>query len=266
MPVADKVCVVTGASSGIGEATARALAAAGARVVLAARREDRLEEIAREITSAGGTALAVRCNVTRKKDLESLRDATTQEFGRCDVLVNNAGIPGGGWFADIPMTQLDRVTATNYVAVLRATKLFLPSLLESKGHVVNVASLAGRYALPGSAAYSAAKHAVVALSESLYYELKPQGVMVTVVNPGLVTTEGFPHDRLLTDRRLAPFVMSPEKIAKVIVDCVKRRRGPEVSVPRWQASLQAFRVLTPAIYRAALSRLVGDRATPYKPR
>lgn len=260
-----RVCVITGASSGIGEATARSLSAQGAVVVLAARREERLAEIATELESQGATARAVRCDVTKKRDLKSLVDDVSSAFGRCDVLVNNAGIPGGGRFDRITMRQIDAVTATNYLSVLWATKLFLPVLLEAKGHVVNVASLAGRYALPGAAVYSATKHAVVALSESLYYELKPKGVMVTAVNPGLVTTEGFPHDRLRSHQRFAGFLMTSDRVADVIVDVIRKRRGPEVSVPRWQGGLQAFRVLAPPLYRAALSRLVDGRATEAKP-
>ncbi|MGH2740086.1 MAG: SDR family NAD(P)-dependent oxidoreductase [Actinomycetota bacterium] len=256
-----RVCVITGASSGIGEATSRSLAALGASVVVAARREERLTEIVSDLEHQGATARAVRCDVTKKRDLQALLRQVETEFGRCDVLVNNAGIPGGGWFERVSMRQIDAVTTTNYLSVLWATKFFLPLLLESKGHVVNVASLAGRYALPGAAVYAATKHAVVALSESLYYELKPKGVMVTVVNPGLVTTEGFPHDRLRSDQRFGAFVMQPDRVADAIVDVIRRRRGPEVSVPRWQGGLQAFRVLTPPLYRAVLSRLVGDRAT-----
>jgi short-subunit dehydrogenase len=255
-----KVCVVTGASSGIGEATARALARTGARVVLAARREDRLAALGEAIHSAGGLATWVACDVTRLEDVNGLHAHVRREHGLCDVLVNNAGVPGGGRFADLTLEQIETVTATNYLGVLYCTKILLPDLLTSRGHVVNVASLAGRYALPGAAVYTAAKHAVVALSEALYYELKGRGVMVTSINPGLVETEGFPMTELKRDRLARNFIMRPERVARVIVDVIRRRRGPEVSVPRWLASPQAFRVLTPALYRAAVARLVGGRA------
>jgi short-subunit dehydrogenase len=255
-----KVCVVTGASSGIGEATVKALARAGARVVLAARREDRLAALGQAIRSDGGQATWVPCDVTRVDDVEGLRAHVDREHGRCDVLVNNAGVPGGGRFADLTLEQIETVTATNYLGVLYCTKVLLPDLLESRGHAVNVASLAGRYALPGAAVYTAAKHAVVALSESLYYELRERGVMVTSINPGLVETEGFPMTELKRDPVARNFIMRPERVARVIVDVIRRRRGPEVSVPRWLASPQAFRVLAPPLYRAALARLVGGRA------
>jgi short-subunit dehydrogenase len=258
-----KVCVVTGASGGIGEASARALARRGATVVLAARRRERLEAIAEEIRGAGGAAASsTTCDVADPGQVEDLRDRVQADHGRCDVLINNAGIPGGGAFADTTLEQIERVNRVNFLGVLICTKVFLPMLRASKGHVVNIASLAGRYALPGAAVYAATKHAVVAFSESLYHELAPEGVMVTSVNPGIVATEGFfPEDSpLWKDPVVRRFVMRPEKVAEVVVDVVRGRRGPEVSVPRWLGGPQAFRVLTPPLYRAAVRRLVGARA------
>jgi short-subunit dehydrogenase len=255
--VRGKVCVVTGASSGIGEATARFLGRAGATVVVAARREDRLEALARSI---GERATWARCDVTSLRDIEALRRHVDREHGRCDVLVNNAGIPGGGRFEELTLEQIDRVTDVNYRSVLLSSKVFLPMLLASGGHLVNVASLAGRYALPGAPAYTAAKHAVVAFGESLYHELRPRGVMVTSVNPGLVETEGFPMTELKRDPLARRFIMRPERVAREILRVIRERKGPEVSVPRWLAAPQAFRVLTPPLYRAAVRSLVDNRA------
>ncbi len=257
-----KVCVVTGASSGIGAATARALSRAEATVVLAARRDDLLEQLAGELRGRGGTASWLRTDVTREEDLQALREHVMKEHGRCNVLINNAGIPGGGTFSELSVERMRVVTETNYVSVLVSTKVFLDVLLETHGHVVNVASLAGRYALPGASVYAASKHAVVAFSESLHHELRPRGVMVTVVNPGLVVTEGFfpKGSPILTDPLTKPFLMKPERVARAIVDVVRHRRGPEVSVPRWLAAPQAVRLLAPPLYRAALQRLVGARA------
>ena len=257
-----KVCVITGASSGIGAATTRALARAGATVVLAARREDLLEALGTEIRDRGATASWMRTDVRSEEDVRALRDHVLKEHGRCDVLVNNAGVPGGGSFADLSIERMRVVTETNYVAVLVCTKVFLDPLLETHGHVVNVASLAGRYALPGASVYAASKHAVVAFSESLHFELKPRGVMVTVVNPGLVVTEGFfpKGSRILTDPLTKPFLMKPERVARAIVEVIRDRRGPEVSVPRWLGAPQAARLLAPPLYRAALKHFVSSRA------
>jgi uncharacterized protein len=256
--VAGKVCVVTGASSGIGRATAHALAAQGAHVVLAARREDRLAEVAEEIRGAGRMAVPVRCDVTEKIDVERLVAETEGTFGGCDVLVNNAGVPGGS-FNELTLEQIERVTAINYLGVLRCTKLFLPMLLTSRGHIVNIASIAGRYAIPGSSVYTATKHAIAGFSESLYQELAPRGVMVTSVNPGLVVTEGFPMTDVLRGP-YRPFVMRPERIADVIVEVVRRRKGPEISVPRWIGAFQIFRIIAPPLYRSVIARIARSRA------
>lgn len=260
--LAGKVCVVTGASSGIGEATARGLARSGAVVILAARRADRLAAVVGEIEAAGGRASWRACDVTVPEDMDALRAHVEESHGRCDVLVNNAGVPGGGAFADLSLERIRLVTETNYLSVLTCTKLFLPMLLASRGHLVNVASLAGRYALPGASVYTASKHAVVAFSEALHAELRPRGVMVTVVNPGLVATEGFfPADSPLWHDPVArPFILSPERVARAVVDVIRRRKGPEISVPRWQAAPQAARLLAPALYRAALARIAKRRA------
>jgi short-subunit dehydrogenase len=245
MDLRGAVVVVTGASSGFGELAARRFARAGSRVVLAARRMDRLEALADEIRRAGGTAVAIRCDVAVPGQIHALRDQVSERFGRCDVLVNNAGIPGGGRFEHLSEEQIDRVMTVNALGVMRCTKAFLPVMLDAgRGHVVNVASLAGRFAVPGSSVYSASKHAVVAFSESLYYELAPQGILVTSVNPGLARTEGFPM-RGMPDA----LVMDADRVARAIVDVVRRDRAPEVDVPRGIGIFEAFRVLTPPLYR-----------------
>ena len=259
MELAGKVAVVTGASSGIGRATAWALAVRGATVVPAARRLDRLERLAEAIRAHGGDATPVACDVADFSSVEGMRDAVLDAYGRCDVLVNNAGIPGGGRFARLPMPELERVVRVNFLGVLYCTKAFLEGMLErGQGHVVNVASLAGRFAVPGSAVYSGTKHAVVAFSESLHYETSPQGVRVTTINPGVVPTEGFPHEDAKRARGLrALAVLRARDVAEVVVRVVEQEIAPELSVPRWLAAMQAFRLLTPPFYRFAMRRATG---------
>jgi len=257
-----KVVVFTGASAAIGWATAVAFAREGATVVGSARREERLTDLVEAIERQGGKARAVPCDVSDRVQVGVLRQRVEDAYGRCDVLVNNAGIPGGGPFAELSMEQIERITQTNYLGVLYCAKAFLPMMLEAgTGHIVNVASLAGRYAVPGSSVYTSTKHAVVAFSEALYYELMPRGIVVTAVNPGLVTTETFPHRDMLQKR--PGLVMQPERIGDAIVDVVRKGKGPEVSIPRWLASFQAVRVLAPPLYRFGLTRAVrrGMRAT-----
>jgi short-subunit dehydrogenase len=245
------VAVVTGASAGIGESTALLLAREGAHVVLAARRLERLQALAERIASRGGRALPVRCDVSVPADLDELAARTEEAFGRCDVLVNNAGIPGGGPFRERTPDEIERVVRVNLLGVMLGTHTFLPMLIrQRRGHIVNVASLAGRFATPGSSVYGATKHAVVAFSESLYYELKPLGVLVTTVNPGFTRTEGFPQDDIP-----GPLVMRREHVAEAILDVVRRGRAPEVSVPRALGAAQVFRVLTPPLYRWGVDRV-----------
>ena len=248
MNVAGATVVVTGASSGIGRETAIAFAKAGASLVLAARREDRLRAIAEEIERHGRRALPVPTDVTRVEDVALLVAATRDAFGGCDVLVNNAGIPGGGRFLDARPERIDQVVRTNLLAVLAVTKAFLPSMVAAgHGHVVNVGSIAGLVAVPGAAVYSATKHAVLAFSEALDGEVASSGVRVTSVNPGLVRTEGFPQEGVP-----GPLLVETERVAATIVRVVRKGTAPSVAVPRSAGTLRALHGLAPPLFRAGV--------------
>jgi NADP-dependent 3-hydroxy acid dehydrogenase YdfG len=250
MQLKGAVAVVTGASSGIGEAVAVALAQRGARVVLAARRKERLDSLADRIAHAGGTALAIRCDVTDREQLTALPSVVNEAFGPCDILVNNAGVPGGGAFATLTYEQIERIVDVNILGVMYGTRAFLPGMLKrGHGHIVNVASLAGRFATPGAAVYGASKHAVVAFSESLNVSTHRRGVLVTAVNPGFVPTESFPQER-------PSFVtLTAERVAETVVKVVRDDIAPEYSIPRWAGPLAAFSALTPSLYRWAVDRV-----------
>ena len=249
MELNEAVVVVTGASSGIGERTALAFARKGASVVLAARRMDRLETLAERIQAGGGWAVPVRCDVTDRESIQELRNTIESAFGWIDVLVNNAGIPGGGPFPQLSLDRIEQVVRVNLLGLLECTSVFLPLMLrEGRGHVVNVASLAGRFATPGASVYGATKHAVVAFSEALYHEVAGSGVLVTSVNPGYAPTEGFPGGH-------GPLMLKPDRIARTIVRVVEKGIAPEISIPRWAASLQIFRMLTPPLYRWGMRRV-----------
>jgi len=254
MDLRDANVVVTGASSGIGEATAVAFAQRGARVILVARRKERLEALAARIEQAGGRAIAWSCDVTDLPRVEKLPGLVTELTGRpVDVLVNNAGIAGGGSFLELGHDRIDEVVRVNLLGVMHVTRVFLPGMLSrGSGHIINVASLAGRFAVPGAAVYSATKHGVVAFSESLDVTTRRKGVLVSAVNPAYVPTEGFP-----ASGRPSMLTLTPERVADAIVKVAREDISPEYSVPRWAAAMQVFRILTPPLYRWGLG--VGAR-------
>jgi short-subunit dehydrogenase len=253
------VVVVTGASSGIGEATALALSKRGARVVLAARRTERLNAVVDMIEKAGGRALAATCDVTHPDQLETLRVVTEEAFGPTDVLVNSAGMRGGGEFKKLDYDRIEEHVRLNVLGVMFATRAFLPGMLaRGKGHVVNIGSMAGRFATPGNAIYGATKHAVVAFSEAMNYETEGRNVHVTSVNPGFVDTEGFPQGDLPDW-----VVLKMRTVTDAIVKVIREEIAPEYSIPRWLGPLQLFRVATPPLYRWGVRRVRGARgATP----
>src|SRR3954466_9194414 len=186
----DRVAVVTGASSGIGDATAKALAREGYAVALAARREERINELAEEISSSGGKALAVPTDVAAQAAAASLIQSTNSELGSVDVLVNNAGVMLLGPINGADIEHWQRMVNVNVLGLLYCTHAALPIMKEQgSGHVVNVSSVAGRVARAGSGVYNATKWGVGAFSESLRQEGVNYNVRVTIVEPGYVDTE-----------------------------------------------------------------------------
>ena len=191
-----KVVAVTGASSGIGEATARACARAGAAVALAARRLDRIEALAQEIVQDGGRALALETDVGVEEQARAFVQRTHDELGRLDVLVNNAGVMLLGPIENAPTEEWRRMIHANVFGVLYCTHAALPIMREQGGgHIVNVSSVAGRVARQGSGVYNLTKFGVGAFSESLRQEGVALGVRVTLIEPGAVSTELAGHNR-----------------------------------------------------------------------
>jgi NADP-dependent 3-hydroxy acid dehydrogenase YdfG len=196
------VALVTGASSGIGEATARLLAEQGATVSLVARRADRLEALADEIRAGGGTALALEADVTQRDAAETAVERTVEELGGLDVLVNNAGVMLLGPIADAPLEEWERMVQVNVLGLLYCAKAALRHLLQAAergprqtADLVNVSSVAGRQVRMGSGVYNATKHAVGAFSESLRQEVTGRHVRVSLIEPGAVDTELSSHNR-----------------------------------------------------------------------
>jgi len=194
--LAGRVVAVTGASSGIGEATALACAQAGAAVALAARRTERIEALAQRIEGAGGRALAVTADVGEEDEARAFIERTAAELGRLDVLVNNAGVMLLGPVAGAPTEEWRRMVHVNVFGVLYCTHAALPVMKEQgSGHIVTVSSVAGRFARPGSAVYNLTKFGVGAFSETLRQEVTLEGIRVTLIEPGFVATELQGHNR-----------------------------------------------------------------------
>ena len=191
-----QVVAVTGASSGIGEATALACARAGAAVALAARRADRIEKLAARIAEEGGRAVAIPTDVGEEEQARAFIERAYDEFGRLDVLVNNAGVMLLGPITNADTEEWRRMMHANVFGVLYCTHAALPLMAaQGSGHIVNVSSVAGRVARAGSGVYNLTKFGVGAFSESLRQEGVALGVRVTLVEPGAVATELPGHNR-----------------------------------------------------------------------
>jgi len=185
-----KVVVITGASSGLGEAAARHLSTLGASIVLGARRLDRLRALADELIARDGRALAVEADVTRLDQVKALVDAAVRTYGRIDVMINNAGLMPQSLLERLKIDEWDRMIDVNIKGVLYGIAAALPHMTAQKsGHFINVSSVAGHKVRPGGTVYSATKHAVRVISEGLRQEVKPYNIRTTLISPGAVDTE-----------------------------------------------------------------------------
>ena len=188
--IADKVVVITGASSGLGEATARHLSAEGATVVLGARRVDRLTSLAGQLNARGGKALAIATDVTDVDQVKRLVDTAVKSYGRIDVMINNAGLMPQSLLEGLKIGEWDRMVDVNIKGVLYGIAAALPYMkAQRSGHFINVSSVAGHKVRPGGTVYSATKTAVRVISEGLRQEVKPYNIRTTIISPGAVDTE-----------------------------------------------------------------------------
>jgi NADP-dependent 3-hydroxy acid dehydrogenase YdfG len=218
-----RVAVVTGASSGIGEATARALAADGHRVALLARRADRIQALADEL---GDGAIAIEADVTDRDSVVAAADRVQQELGGADILVNNAGVMLTAPFSSDQREEHRRMVETNLLGAMTATEVFLDQLRGHGGDLVNVSSVAGRVAPAGFAAYAATKWGINGWSEALRVELQPD-IRVTVIEPGAIATELADHithadSKMAAEEATAEIGIPAQDIADVIAFAVSR--------------------------------------------
>jgi len=242
----ERIAVVTGASSGIGEATARLLAQNGWRCVLVARREDHLRALAAELQ-----ADVELCDVGDREAVEAMAARVLERHPAVHLLVNNAGMPARGTFLVVDPELVRRVTEVNYLGGVWCTRALLPGLrraAESGGsHVVNVVSVAGTVAFAPAGAYASSKHAQLAFSRSLQAALRGSGIAVHAVLPGFVETEGFPQKGVLRSRLMGRFVIQPPRVAEAIVGAVEKGKR-EVTVPWFPYRLVSIvQVLAPGL-------------------
>jgi short-subunit dehydrogenase len=220
-PLRDQVIVITGASSGIGLATARMAAGNGAAVVLAARTEQALNKAVQEITAANGRAIAVRCDVSQRDELERLADEAVRSFGRIDTWVNNAGVGIWGRIEEVSEADMRQLFETNFWGEVAGSLVALPHLKRQGGALINMGSMASDRAIPLQGIYSASKHAVMGFTDALRMELEEEGapVSVTLIKPASIGTPMPQHVKNYTqsEPKFPPPVYAPEEAAKVIL-------------------------------------------------
>jgi NADP-dependent 3-hydroxy acid dehydrogenase YdfG len=226
--IKDKVAIITGASSGIGYATALALSRAGAKVAAGARRIDRLESLQSEITKNGGEIFIQKLDVTIKSECDAFADAVIKKWGTIDILVNNAGLQPLSFFKNLKVDEWDKMIDVNIRGVLYCTAAVITHMVNKKsGHIVNISSVAGRIVYPAGSVYCATKHAITAFSEGLRQEFSQRSnIRITCIEPGIVATE---LTNTITDKALEKFVertkqmeaLQAEDIADAIVFAVQ---------------------------------------------
>ncbi len=209
--IKDKVAIITGASSGIGFATALALSKAGAKVAIGARRVDRLEELANKITENGGEVFYQKLDVTQKSECDNFAKAVLEKWNSIDILVNNAGLMPLSFFKNLKVDEWDKMVDVNIKGVLYSTASVINHMKDKKsGHIVNLSSVAGRIVFPAGSVYCATKHAVAAFSEGLRQEFSIRSnIRVTSIEPGVVDTE---LNNTITDESLKGFVENAKKM------------------------------------------------------
>ena len=245
--VGDEVALVTGASAGIGEATARRLHRDGYALVLVARRQEKLDALAREL----GGATVVAADLVTDGRARRVREVVEREHGRLDLLVNNAGGAWRGSFEEGGWENVERHMELNFDAVVRLTEALLPLLRRSApSQIVNVASTAGRVSRPRSGSYSAAKFALIGWTDALHNEEAPHGVHVGMVLPGFVSTEGFPQKELVEKPRTRWIVSTVDKVADAIMDAGPGGKA-ERYVPRPYWIVAMLRIVAPSLIRRA---------------
>jgi len=235
MNITGKVVIVTGASSGIGEATARQFGREGAKVVLAARRVERLETLAQDIRAMGTGAetIVVRADLSKLDDIQNLVQHSVDTFGRIDVLVNNAGFGRLNWLEKLdPVKDIQAQFDVNVMGVVQTTRQVLPIMMKQRsGHIISMGSLAGLVATPTYTIYAASKHAVHGFSEALRREVKPWGIEVSMIYPGGVVSEFASHAGIQRKTKVTTpkmLLLTADQVGEAVIKLVRKPRAMRV--------------------------------------
>ncbi|KXK11558.1 MAG: short-chain dehydrogenase/reductase SDR [Chloroflexi bacterium OLB14] len=254
-----KVVIVTGASSGIGEATAREFAKEGAKVVLAARRVDKLQTLAEEINKMGSEAFVVQADLSKLEDIQKLVAETLAKFNRIDVLVNNAGFGRLDWLENLdPVKDIQAQIDVNVMGVIQTTRQVLPVMMKQRsGSIINMCSMAGLVATPTYTIYAASKHAVHGFSEALRREVKPWGIDVSLVYPGGVVTEFASHAGIKRKTKATTpkfMLLTAEQVAQAVVKLVRKPKRMWIIPWLWSVSVFMNRFLPGLVDSTTINR------------
>ncbi|HEX2969274.1 MAG TPA: SDR family oxidoreductase [Bacteroidales bacterium] len=266
----DKVVIVTGASSGIGEAVAREFAKNGSKVVLAARSEENLIRITNEISKAGQNAVYVRTDVSRESDCRNLIEKTIEKFGTIDILVNNAGISMRACFDNVDLNVLHRLMNVNFWGTVYCTKYALPYLVKNKGSLIGVSSVAGFHGLPGRTGYSASKFAIHGFLETIRIENLNKGLHVMIIAPGFTATEIRKHALNAdgSEQGKSPLdegsLSTPEYVAKWVLKGIRKKKRNKLLT--WSGRLTALfqRIVPDLVDRAYYYEFAKEPESPFK--
>ena len=231
MDLKNKVIVITGASSGIGKETAIQFAKKGANIALVSRQKEKLLHVSNELKKFNVTTMILECDVSDKTQVKTMSESVLERFSKIDILVNNAGFAIYDSVLNLSIDEINSQMNTNYFGMVYCTKNFLPSMIRQRsGHIVNVASVAASFGLPGIASYCASKFAMLGFSEGLKHELKDTGVGITVVSPIMVRTNFFDHSSFKKMKKNQFMSLSAKTVAKTIVKASSSSRL-EIIVP-----------------------------------
>jgi short-subunit dehydrogenase len=272
MDIKGKVVIVTGASSGIGEATARQFGREGARLVLAARRIDRLESLAQDINAMGTGAetLVVQADLSKLEEIQALIRQTLDRFGRIDILVNNAGFGRLDWLENLdPLKDIEAQFDVNVLGVVQTTRQALPVMIKQRaGHIINMGSMAGLVATPTYSIYAACKHAVHGFSEALRREVKPWGIDVSMIYPGGVTTEFGQHAGIKRKTQATTpkfMLLSAEDVGRAVVQLVRRPRAMWILPWLWSVTALLNKLFPSVVDYTTIHRFtIPERAEELK--